>query len=140
MTSQGFGGPPPITDEERARIDTQMDEAESRRAETERRREVLKHPVFTAVRNAAGGSVPSEAELARLDLSPTDRHKVDLVLAEIAAARASFEHQRADDLAADHGQSIIGGLPEKQRRADYLDVEEVDERGPRELAEAVSPW
>ena len=140
MTSQGFGGPPPITDEERERIDQQMDDAATRRAETERRREVLKHPVFKAVRDAGSGSVPTAAELAKLDLSPTDRQKVDAALTEIAETRASQDFQRAGDIAFDHAVKIVDKLPANQQQADYLEVEEIDERGPRELAEAVRSW
>jgi len=129
-----------LSDEEYQAIDDSMSEAEARRAEVQRRREVLRHPLYHAIQSAAGGMAPSAAELDALGLSEGDRGKVDTKLAEIANARAEGELQQADDLASDGAFEIIGALPEAQQAADYLEVEEVDDRGPRELAEGIQPW
>jgi hypothetical protein len=129
-----------LSDDEYQRIDDSMSEAEARRAEVKRRREVLRHPLYLAIQSAAGGMPPSSAELDALALSAGHRRKVDGALAEIATARGEGELQQADDLASDGAFGIIDALPEAQQAADYLEDEEVDNRGPRELAEEIQQW
>lgn len=139
--SIAWGEDKPLTNDEWERINRSADAQAERAAETERRREVRRHPVFKAIRGAAGGVVPTEDDLDQLELPAGDRHSVEKALDEIAAARESGLYQKGHLIATQYAHQITDGLTGDQRKADYLDRPEPDDRGPAELAEAVSyPW
>ena len=111
-----------------------------REAAQEARRDFLRHPVYRTLEASGAGSRPTGPELDALGLSVSGRQGVETAIAKLTSLREEGRFSDADDAAFDLAEEIVGGLPKQQRLSTYLEVEELDERGPDELADAVRRW
>lgn len=100
--------------------------------------ELRRHPVTELLVQAAGGNLPTEADLDELRLPQEPRREVADAAALAAAAKAGGENQEARAIAREAAARIVNALPPEMQDPDYLKEPEPDVTNPADLAAQVS--
>jgi hypothetical protein len=132
-----------ISDDDRKASADALEEGTAHREREEAhaaRKDFLRHPVYKTLMSVQAGEIFNGLELDALRLGARNRAQLDSSIATLTEMRDRGEFGKAQDEAHELAAKVVDSLPEVQQVSTYLDEKELDERGPAELAEAVTAW